>query len=132
MPDELDKYLPYRRTPQPGVRKSSVMNRVQRFVLALGLLVISFFGLYVPFIRQTRVAQVIAPAFLFNQTRGYAPVWDLPRDRLTYVGTGMRNLFIVSIDYRRILLSWTVTACATGAVIVLLGFVEPRSKAERT
>ena len=136
MVNELDKYLPlpYRRSrsSQPDTRRA--LNRAQRFVLALGLLVISFFGLYVPFVRQTHVAQVIAPAFLFNQTRGYAPVWDLPRDRLTYVGTGMRNLFIVSIDYRRILLTWTVTACVTGAVIVLLGFVEPRSlaRAERT
>ncbi len=134
MPDELDKYLPlsYRRSRSSQLDTRRALNRAQRFVLALGLLVIAFFGLYVPYVRQTHVAQVATPSFLFNQTRGYAPVWDLPRDELNYMGTDRRNLFTVSINYRRILLTWTVTACVTGAVIVLVGFVEPLSKAEKT
>ncbi len=132
--NELDKYLPlpYRRSrsSQPHTRRA--LNRAQRVVLALGLLVISFFGLYVPYVSQTHVAEVATSAFLFNQTRGYAPVWDLPQDGLIFKAPTTSNLFTVSIDYRRIFFTWTVIACVTGAVIVLLGFVEPRSKAERT
>ena len=131
MPDELDKYmpLPYRsRSSQPDTRRA--LNRAQLFVLAVGLLVIAFFGLYVPYVRQTHVAQVSTPAYLFNQTGGYAPVWDLPG--IGIFRTERLYLTTVSINYRRILLSWTVTACVTGAAIVLLGFVGPRSKAEKT
>ena len=106
------------------------MKYKQRFVLAIGLVVIAGLGIFVPWERKNTIATDSSrtSVFVFDQNRGYSFLWNLPKQGApTGEGFG-RVLTTVTVDYRQILLSWTVTAGVTAAVIVLLGLARGSSK----
>ncbi len=137
---ELYQYLPLlghrSRTPQPDWRKGCALSRSQRTVLALGLLVIAFFGVYVPFHKQTVLVNTEFPNGRWeDQSRDYTFLWHLPTEGAVGVATESQpdRLYLISItiDLRTVLLTWAATVCVTGAVVVLLGLLEPRPPPDR-
>ena len=89
------------------------MNRAQRLILVIGLLLIVVSGLYVPYQQDDPSGNLIVEA-------------DYAFRRDIFGSTKVHQ----HIDYRRMLVSWVMIAAATGAGLVLTsrGLFPRRSK----
>ena len=107
------------------------MNSHQRITLALGLIVVAGFGVYVPWDAKVELYQN-DEWVTWTERPTYSFVWNLPDpklDRLTNDGVSWDTRLTANVNYQKILLFWFVTAVVTAAVTVLLGLTQsPRAE----
>jgi hypothetical protein len=77
------------------------MNRTQRVILVIGLLLIAATGVYVPWVDN-----------FSHET--YGPLWSIPS-----IGTGEQ--FHPRVYVARLVVTWVVIAAAMGAAVLLAG-----------
>ena len=126
------------------------MGKNERLVLAIGLVVVSWFGLYVPWERTAENA--VTGRVLRDQ--GYSFLWNVSDLRLPanvpFRIFGQRTLtptpaeerserirleesvVMVTIDYGMIVLAWLVTVSASAAAILLLEVWRGRTAARQS
>ena len=92
------------------------MSSLQRTIVAIGLLSVAASGLYVPW--HVRIADNSGNTAVID--RGFSLLHALPE------GYG------VEVDYRQILLRWTVIAAFSGASFLLAGLLHLRTSRKKT